>query len=105
MNIFQVFYAKLYTIDTYDDSILESKKDFLLSRNEVNDMVYVAKDDILKLHKCANNVYHWVEYGYNLTTCINSKIGKMTQFIRVIIDYIQPNYISFWEKVPYPKLC
>jgi hypothetical protein len=58
MNIFQVFYAKLYTIDTYDDSILESKKDFLLSRNEVNDMVYVAKDDILKLHKCANNVYH-----------------------------------------------
>jgi hypothetical protein len=31
---------------------------FLLFSNEFNDMVYVAKNDILKLHTCANNVYH-----------------------------------------------
>jgi len=104
MGIFQVFYAKLYSVVTCDDSILKSKKVFLLSSNEVSDMVYVVKDDILKLHKCANNAYHWVKYGYNLTTCINSKIGKMTQFIQVIINYIQPNYTSFWQKVPLKDL-
>jgi len=34
------------------------EKFFLLSSNEVSDMVYVVKDDILKLHKCINNAYH-----------------------------------------------
>lgn len=30
MGMFQVFYAKLYTIDTCDDSILESKHVFFI---------------------------------------------------------------------------
>lgn len=47
-------------------------------------MVYVAKNDILKLHTCANNVYHWVKYGYNLTTCINSKIAKWPNLYKLI---------------------
>ncbi len=66
-----------------------------------NAIVYVTKVDILKLHKYINIAYDWTKCGYNITTYLHDqfKIDEMAQFIKITINYIQPNYISIWLQV------